>query len=149
MKLGPYGSLILTFIIHTVWCGTPKSCAWLPWVVTQFLEFQFYPNPIVNFKFYLAESRSEILFWIELNWKSNPDQSLFCPIPNIFILSTYPYQKWMLSFYAETSSAPQPPDKWYVTIQGTGDGTRSLFQCIWDKDKGCFVTEFVTLNLFI
>ena len=42
---------------------------------------------------------------------SNPDQSLFYPIPEtraqrFEILSTYPYQKCILFFYPETASGP-------------------------------------------
>ncbi len=65
--------------------------------------------PSANFNF-IAKSWSGILFYPnpEHELEFHPNQGLFYPIPGILILSTCPYPKWILTFYPETASAPQP-----------------------------------------
>ena len=43
---------------------------------------------------------------MSLNFSQSWSEFIY-PIPNILILTTYPYQKWLLYFYPETTSAPQ------------------------------------------
>ncbi len=87
---------------------------------------------LIKFKFYCEILIWNIIlsqFWTRVWILSNPNQGLFYPIQEILILSTFPYQKWILSFYLITASAPHMRVKtnWQLDTYTPIDGTDFIF----------------------